>query len=203
MLNLFAVAQPTLGLKSLDVGTPVSSRGRAETVIATLEAQPTGLIAWVRRVCGFGQTISIMLTTTRALRMIRGRNEEHATTVPLSAVSSLHYDYSKSPAKLVFGLALALAGLVGIFVAGPLSVLGLLTGGGLIAWHFLSGPKFTVYFQSANHTTLLVKVHAGQSTQRLVQFAEAAAEQIHINEQPAATAPPPTPNTSTGFPARA
>lgn len=205
MNGLLAAAQPTLGLKSLDVGTPTPARGRQETVIATLEAQPTGLFAWVRRVCGFGRTISLMLTTSRVIRMTRGRNEEHATTIPLSSLASLHYDYSKTMTKLIAGLFLAVTGLVGVFVVGPMAVLGLLVGGAITAWHFLSGPKFTVHFDSVNSTTLMVKVDAGQSTQRLVQFAEAIAEQLRVNAAATAVAaaPPPAPGTSAGYPARA
>jgi hypothetical protein len=202
MNGLLAAAQPTLGLKSLDVGTPVPARGRQETVIATLEAQPTGLFAWIRRVCGFGRSISLMLTTARVIRMTRGRNEEHATSVPLSALASTHYDYSKPATKLIAGLMMAIGGLVGVFVVGPMAVVGLLVGGAITAWHFLSGPKFTVHFDSVNSTTLMVKVDAGQSTQRLVQFAEAIAEQLRVNaQQVQAAAPPPAPGTAAGFPA--
>jgi len=204
MNGLIAAAIPTLGLKSLDVGTPVPARGRQETVIATLEAQPKGLFAWVRRICGFGRSVSLMLTTSRVIRMTRGRNEEHATSIPLSAIASTHYDYSKSAMKLIAGLSLAIMGLVGVFVIGPYSVAGMLVGGAVTAWHFLTGPKFTVHFDSVNSTVLLVKVDAGQSTQRLVQFAEAIAEQLRVNAQPVqAAAPPPAPNTSAGFAARA
>ncbi len=204
MNGLLAAAQPTLALRSLDVGTPVPPRGRQETVIATLEAQPRGLIAWIRRAAGFGRNISLMLTTARVIRMTRGRNEEHATSIPLAAVASTHYDYSKPATKLIAGVSLAISGLVGVFVVGPMAVLGLLVGGALTAWHFLSGPKFTVHFDGVNGTTLLVKVDAGQSTQRLVQFAEACAEQLRVLAQPAAAAaPPPPPGTHAGFPARA
>ena len=200
MNGLLAAAQPTFALKSLDVGTPVPARGRQETVIATLEAQPKGVIAWVRRVCGFGRSVSLMLTTARVIRMTRGRNEEHATSIPLSSIASTHYDYSKPATKLIIGLMLAIAGLVGVFVIGPMSVINLLLGGAITAWHFLTGPKFTVHFDSVNSTTLLVKVDAGQSTQRLVQFAEAIAEQLRVNAAPIAAAPP-APGTHAGFPA--
>ena len=65
-----ALTQPTLSLRSVDVGTPTPSRGRQETVIATLEAQPKGVLAWIRRVCGFGRTITLMVTTARVIKMV-------------------------------------------------------------------------------------------------------------------------------------
>jgi len=190
----FAAAKPAFRLNSLDVGTPVPPRGRQETVIATLEAQPKGFFAWLSRVAGFGRTISIMLTTHRVLGMTRGRHEEHGTSIPLSAVASTNYGYSKSPVKLIAGIMLAIMGLVGVFVIGPMSVLTLLVGGALTAWHFLSGPKFMLHLSSSNGITLFVKVDAGQATQRLVQFAEAVTEQLRVNAAPATTAaPPPAP----------
>jgi len=204
MNALFAAAQPTLGLKSLDVGTPVPARGRQETVVATLEAQPRGAVAWIQRTAGFGRSISLMLTTSRVIRMTRGRNEEHSDSIPLASVASLHYDYSKPVTKLLAGLMMALGGLVGVFVIGPMAVLGLLVGGAITAWHFLTGPKFTISFDSTNSTMLYVKVDAGQSTQRLVQFAEAVSEQLRLSAAPvAAAAPPPAPGTSAGYAARA
>src|SRR5687768_7747174 len=140
-MNLLAVAQPTLGLKSLDVGTPTPSRGRQETVVATLEAQPRGVLAWIRRQAGFGRSISLMLTSSRVIRMTRGRNEEHSTSIPLPSLGSIHYDYSKPATKLITGLMLAICGLVGVFVVGPMAVIGLLVGGAITGWHFLTGPK--------------------------------------------------------------
>jgi hypothetical protein len=135
-----------------------------------------------------------------------GRNEEHATSIPLDAIGSTHYDYSKPAIKLIVGIMMAMGGLVGVFVAGPASVAGLLVSGAVTAWHFLSGPTFTIYFASTNGSILLVKVDAQQSTQQLVQFAESVAEQLRVNGQPAVV-PPPAPSqshasTSAGFAAR-
>jgi hypothetical protein len=90
MNSLVAAALPTFKLTSLDVGTPVPARGRAETVIATLEARPTGPVAALRRALGFGRNHSLMLTTSRVIRMVRGRNEEHATSIPLESIASTH-----------------------------------------------------------------------------------------------------------------
>jgi hypothetical protein len=211
MNALVAAAIPTFKLKSLDIGTPVPARGRTETVIATLEAQPTGFFSWIRRVTGFGRSYSLMLTTSRIIRMIRGRNEEHATSFPLESIGSTHYDYSKPATKLIVGLMMAIGGLVGVFLVGPWSVAGLLVGGAITAWHFLTGPKFTVYAASMHGGTLLMKVDAQHQTQQLVQFAEAIAEQLRVNAQPIAT-PPPAPSitppqghaqTSAGFAPRA
>jgi hypothetical protein len=163
-------------------------------------------------VTGFGRNYSVMLTTSRVIRMIRGRNEEHATSFPLDAIGSTHYDYSKPATKLIAGLAMAMMGLVGVFIAGPWSVAGLLVGGAITAWHFLTGPKFTMYAASMHGGMLIMKVDAQNQTQQLVQFAEAIAEQLRVNAQPAAAAPPPSPSltppqghaqTSAGFAPRA
>ncbi|MEO6952828.1 MAG: hypothetical protein ABI321_13565 [Polyangia bacterium] len=199
MLDFAAAAQPTLNIKSLSIGAATAPRGRNESTVAAVEAEPGGLWALLQRAAGYGRTVTMTLTSQRVVRVIRGRNDVCSTSMPLAQMATMDYDYDRPITKLVVGMLATMLGLGGVFAIGPLAVLGVVAGGLIIAWHFLSGPKFAMKLVGTNGVSVHLKVKAGTQTEELIEFVELVSEQLRTITHAQMVAPPAMPVTQQGI----
>lgn len=199
MLDLVAAAQPTLNIKSLSIGAAVAPRGRSESTVAAVEAEPGGLWAILQRAAGYGRTVTVTLTSQRVVRVTRGRNDVCSTSVPLSQLATIDYDHERPLTKLLVGMVATMLGLGGVFSIGPLAVLGVVAGGLIIAWHFLSGTKFAMKLVGTNGSSIHLKVKVGTQTEELIEFVELVSEQLRVVAQAQMTAPPAMPAIQQGL----
>jgi hypothetical protein len=200
--TLFAAAQPALAIKNLSVGTiPPGGPSRPETPVATLEAQPKGIIAALKRILKLGNTTTVQITSQRIIRLDRSPSSQNTATFPLSRVASIQYGYTKPVALLVLGALFALSGLFALVVAGATGLVGLLFGAGLIAYYFFAGLSFLMVFSSVAGSAITLKVKCTDPAQ-LTQLCETAHALIRAAESPQAL-PAPSPTVPPPFAARA
>ena len=199
MLDLAAAAQPTLHIKSLSLGAATAPRGRTESTIASVEAEPGGLWAILQRAAGYGRTVTLTLTSQRVVRLARGRSDVASTSMPLSHLAAMDYDYDRPMTKLVFGMIATMLGLGGVFAVGPLAVLGVVAGGLVIGWHFLSGAKFALKLVGTNGTAIHFKVVAGAQTDDLIELVELVSEQLRVVSYAQAAGVAAMPTTQQGM----
>jgi hypothetical protein len=191
--TLFAAAQPALAIKHLSVAPiPPGGQNRPEAPVATLEAQPKGLMAALLRVLKLGKTTTLQLTTQRIIRLDRSPSSQNTATFPLSRVASIQYGYTKPVALLFLGALLALFGLVSLVVAGATALLPLLVGGGLIAYYFFAGLSFTMIFASVAGSVIVLKLKCTDPAQ-LTQMCESAHALLKAAESPQALSTPVPP----------
>jgi hypothetical protein len=186
LASLLAAAQPALAIKHLSVA-PIPSPGpnRLETPVATLEAQPKGLVAALLRMLKLGKTTTLQLTTQRIIRLDRSPSSQTTSTFPLSRVASIQYGHTKPVALMALGVLLALSGLVSLVVAGAAALLPLLVGAGLIASYFFSGLSFTMIFASVAGSAIVLKLKCTDPAQ-LTQMCESAHALLKAAEAPQA-----------------
>jgi hypothetical protein len=160
--SLFAAAQPALKITRLQLaqGMPPMTPGSPEAGIATLAAEPTGVMAFLMKLFNQGKTSTVTITNQRISRIDQTSSARDSVVMPLSRASTFHYGFKKAPfAIVIVGGLLVLLGIIAAISGGiQAAMMPLIVGGALIGTYFFTPGSYYMLFSSVSGVSITIKL---------------------------------------------
>lgn len=184
--SLFAAAQPALKITRLQMASalPPMGPGTPENGVATLSAQPTGLMAWLQNLFGAGKTSTVTITNHRITRVDQSKSTRDSVVMPLGKASTFHYGFKKPPFVLViFGALFVLLGLITMITGGFAAAMPFVLFGGVSAGsYFMASGSYYLIFSSVSGLAVTLKLKT-KDPEELDRLCDLAFEAVRVSEQ--------------------
>jgi len=184
--SLFAAAQPALKITRLQLaqGLPPMTPGAPEAGIATLVAEPTGVMAFILKMFNAGKSSTLTITNQRISRIDQSSSTRDSVVMPLSKSSTFHYGFKKPPLALaIMGGVVVLLGIIAIASGGvQAGLMPLVIGGACIGTYFMVPGSYYVIFSSMSGLSVTIKLKT-KDPQELDRMCDLAFEAVRVHEQ--------------------